>query len=108
MEIFPVYGGKFLSCKAFHSWVEKRGKYFADGEEVETEVQKWLRQQSEGFSAAGFDPLVLQCWWRICRNICFFQVRISHVLHFILIRCLFNDSASYYRRRYYAVVMTVP
>jgi transposase len=22
-EIFPVYGGQCLSCKAFHSWVEK-------------------------------------------------------------------------------------
>jgi hypothetical protein len=24
-EIFPVYGGKCLSRKAVHSWVEKRG-----------------------------------------------------------------------------------
>jgi hypothetical protein len=22
-EIFPVYGGKCLSCKAFHNWFEK-------------------------------------------------------------------------------------
>jgi hypothetical protein len=29
---------------------------------------------------------VYQCWWRICREInVFFQVRISHVLYFILI-----------------------
>jgi hypothetical protein len=34
------------------------GKYFADGEEVETEVRKWLTQQSEDFYAAGFDALV--------------------------------------------------
>jgi hypothetical protein len=26
-EMFPVYGGKCLSCKAVHSWVEK----FSDG-----------------------------------------------------------------------------
>jgi hypothetical protein len=31
---------------------------FADDEEVETEVRKWLRQQSEDFCAAGFEALV--------------------------------------------------
>jgi hypothetical protein len=36
-EMFSIYGGKCLSCKAVHSWVEKR---FADDEEVETEVRK--------------------------------------------------------------------
>jgi hypothetical protein len=39
---FPVYGGKCLSRKAVHSWFEKRGKHFADEEEVEIEMQKWL------------------------------------------------------------------
>jgi hypothetical protein len=34
------------------------GKRFADVEEVETEVQKWLRQQSKDFFVAGFDALV--------------------------------------------------
>jgi hypothetical protein len=34
------------------------GKYFADDEEVETEVRKWLRQQSKDFYAAGFHALV--------------------------------------------------
>jgi hypothetical protein len=29
------------------------GKCFADDEEIETVVQKWLRQQSKEFSAAG-------------------------------------------------------
>jgi hypothetical protein len=33
------------------------GKYFAD-DEVETEVRKWLRQQSKDFHAASFDALV--------------------------------------------------
>jgi hypothetical protein len=27
-EMFPVYGGKCLSRKAIHNWVEKRGKHF--------------------------------------------------------------------------------
>jgi hypothetical protein len=34
------------------------GKRFIDGEEVETEVRKWVRQQSKDFYAAGFDALV--------------------------------------------------
>jgi hypothetical protein len=37
-EMFPVYGGKCLSCKAVHRWVKKRRKRFADDEEIETEV----------------------------------------------------------------------
>jgi hypothetical protein len=43
--------------------VEKRDKRFADDEEVETEVRKWLRQHSKDFCAAGFDALV------ICREV---------------------------------------
>jgi histone-lysine N-methyltransferase SETMAR len=34
------------------------GKPFSGDEEVETEVRKWLRQQSKDFSAAGCDALV--------------------------------------------------
>ncbi|PNF20503.1 hypothetical protein B7P43_G06277, partial [Cryptotermes secundus] len=43
---YPVGTGKCLPCTGVHNWVEKRGKRFADGEEVETKVRKWLRQQS--------------------------------------------------------------
>jgi hypothetical protein len=57
-EIFPVYGGMCLSCKAVHSWVEKCDKSFADDEEVENEVLKWLRQQSRDFCVVGFSALV--------------------------------------------------
>jgi hypothetical protein len=78
-EIFPVYSRKCLSCKAVHNWVKKRGKRFVDEEEVETEVQKWLRQQPKYFYACGFRRTgkamgqVYQCWRRICRgiNVCF-------------------------------------
>jgi hypothetical protein len=42
-EIFLVSGGKCLSRKAVHNWGEKRGKPFADDEEVATEIRKWLR-----------------------------------------------------------------
>jgi hypothetical protein len=50
-----------------HSWIEKRGKGFADDEEVETEVRKWLRQQSKNFSVAGFDALIKR--WDKCINV---------------------------------------
>jgi hypothetical protein len=42
------------------------GKCSVDDEEVETEVQKWLRKQSKAFHAAGFDALVNQ--WGNCIN----------------------------------------
>jgi hypothetical protein len=42
------------------------GKRFADDEEFETEVQKWMRQQSEDFFAAGFSELVKR--WDKCIN----------------------------------------
>jgi hypothetical protein len=41
-EMLPVYGGKCLLGKAVHKWVKKRGKYFADDEEIETEMRKCL------------------------------------------------------------------
>jgi hypothetical protein len=65
--MFTVYGGKCLSYKAAHNWVEKCDKYFADGEEVETEVRKWLRQQLQDFYAAGFDALAKR--WNKCISV---------------------------------------
>jgi hypothetical protein len=50
-----VCGGKCSSRKAVQKWVEKRGKYFTDDEEAQTEVQKWLRQQSKELYATGCD-----------------------------------------------------
>jgi hypothetical protein len=44
--------------KEVHNWVKERGKRFYDDEAVETEVRKWLRQQSKDLYAAGFDALV--------------------------------------------------
>jgi hypothetical protein len=43
------------------------GKRFAADDEVETEVQKWQRQQTEDFCAAGFDALVKR--WDKCINV---------------------------------------
>jgi hypothetical protein len=39
-------------------------KRFADDEEIETEVQKWLRQQTKDLYAAGFDALAKR--WNKC------------------------------------------
>jgi hypothetical protein len=43
-KMFPFYGGKCLSRKAVHNWV---ANVLLMTEEVETEVGKWLRQQSK-------------------------------------------------------------
>jgi hypothetical protein len=58
---------KCLSRKAVHNWVERRGKPFADDEEVETEVRKWLRQLSKELYAACFDAFVKR--WDKCINV---------------------------------------
>jgi hypothetical protein len=42
-------------------------KCFADDEDDETEVRKWLRQQSEDFYSVGFDALVKR--WGNCINV---------------------------------------
>jgi hypothetical protein len=65
------------------------GKRFTGYEEVETEVRKWLKQQSKRILCCGFHDTgkameeVYQCRWKIYRqiNVSFPQVRISHVLH---------------------------
>jgi hypothetical protein len=65
------------------------------------QVQKWLRQPPKGLCAAGFDALVKRSDKCIsvggCNEKYFFQVRISHVLHFISICDLFTDSLVYGR-----------
>jgi hypothetical protein len=55
--------GSVCCVKRFHLG----DKRFADDEEVETEVWKWLRQQSQDFCAAGFDALVRQ--WDKCIDV---------------------------------------
>jgi hypothetical protein len=57
-EMFPIYRRKCLSLKAFHIWVEKFSQGRLKVSDNETEVRKWLRQQSNHFYAAGFDALV--------------------------------------------------
>jgi hypothetical protein len=44
--MFPAYGGKCFPVNWYIPY-HFGGKHFADNEEVETEVRKWLRQQSK-------------------------------------------------------------
>jgi hypothetical protein len=66
---FKNYSGNFLNIRftartwrlVTSVWFAKNnvgGKYFADGEEVETKVRKWLSRQSRNFYAAGFKAVV--------------------------------------------------
>jgi hypothetical protein len=62
------------------------GRDFADDEEVETEVWKWLRQQTKDIYTTGFDAL-LKLWTSVSmlvedmsRNKCFFQLE-YHMLY---------------------------
>jgi hypothetical protein len=55
----------------FFNWysggeVQERSK-IADDEDVETEMGKWLRQQSKVFYAVGFDALVKR--WNKCIHV---------------------------------------
>jgi hypothetical protein len=84
-EMFPAYGGKCLSHEMVHNL---GGKRFTDDEEVEMEVQKWLRQQSRDCYAVGFDALVkrwavYQFWWRIYQAINVFS-RFKYHMFYIL------------------------
>jgi hypothetical protein len=62
------------------------GKCFADDEEVETELRKWLGQQSKDVYAVGFHALLKQQGKRINvrggyvdKLMFFLQVRMSHI-----------------------------
>jgi hypothetical protein len=81
-EMFHVYGGKFV----VYSGSQLGSKRFADDEEVETEVWKWLRQLlCYGFRRTGKAMgQVYQCWLRICREvnvISWFESHLFYVLY---------------------------
>jgi hypothetical protein len=65
--MFPVYGGKCLSRKAVHDWVEKFSQGCSKVADDEMEVRKWLRQQSENFYTADFYALVKR--WEKCISV---------------------------------------
>jgi hypothetical protein len=65
--MFPLYGGKCLSHKAVHNWVDKLFHGRPKVSDDETVARNWLRQQSKDFYAAGFDALVKL--WNKCINV---------------------------------------
>jgi hypothetical protein len=66
-EMFSVYCGKCLSLKDVHKCVENFSQGRSKVTDDETEVRKWLRQQSKDFYAAVFDALVKR--WEKCINV---------------------------------------
>jgi hypothetical protein len=101
-EIFPAYAGKCLSRKAVHNWIEKFSEGLSKVPDDETEVRKWLRQQSKKFVCCGFRRTskamgqVCQFWWRICREIkVFFSSFEYHMLYVLYLICdLFTNPPS--------------
>jgi hypothetical protein len=65
------------------------GKRFA-GEEVETEVRKWLRQQLKRLLCCGFRRTgkamgqFYQCWWRVYGEINVFFPRFQYHMFYVL------------------------
>jgi hypothetical protein len=91
-EIFPVYGGKCLSLKAVHNWVEEfsqgRSKVADDarpGAEV-AETCCGCRRTDKTMGQ------VCQCWWRICREINVFPRFGCHMFYVLypFVTCLLN------------------
>jgi hypothetical protein len=70
--MFPVYGGKCLSCKVTHSWVKK----FSQGR------SKVADDARPGAEVAETTVKIFLCCGLVedmSRNKCFFHVRISYV-----------------------------
>jgi hypothetical protein len=101
-EMFPVCGGKWLSCKAGWQLGQEIATLVAH---VSLMTKRWKRRRGSGrdnsqktsvvrVSTHGTSVSVLV--EDMSRNTCFLQTRISHVLlRFICICDLFTDSLSY-------------
>jgi uncharacterized protein YbgA (DUF1722 family) len=65
--MFSVYGGKCLSHKVFHNWIEKFSQGRLKVVDDETKVRKWMKQHPKGFYAAGFVALIKR--WDKCISV---------------------------------------
>jgi hypothetical protein len=96
-EMFPVYSGKCLLRKVVHNWVAnvslmtKRLKWRCISGCDNSQKTSFLRVSTHWQS----DGTCVSQLVDMSRNKCFFQFRISHVLHFISISDLFPDSPLY-------------
>jgi hypothetical protein len=84
-KCFLFMAGSFYCVKRFTTRLQR----FDDDEETETEMRKWLRQESNDFNSTDFDAMITRLDIRINvgrgyveKKYFFFKVRISHVLHF--------------------------
>jgi hypothetical protein len=83
--VFPVYGGKCLSRKAVHNWVDEfslgRSKVADDArpgkEMAEATFILWVSTTGKAMGQ------VYQCWWRNCRDIDVFS-RFEYHIFYIL------------------------
>jgi thiamine kinase-like enzyme len=64
--MFSVYCGNYLLCKTGHNLVQKFSQERSKEADDESEVRKWLRQQSQYLYAVGFDALARQ--WDKCNS----------------------------------------
>jgi hypothetical protein len=87
-EMFPVYGGKCLSHKAVHNWVEKfsRCSKVADDARPSTIA---VEATGKRLLCCRFWPTgkamghMYQCWWRICREINAFSRFEYHMVYIL-------------------------
>jgi hypothetical protein len=63
--------GSVCRLKRFTTGSRNSDKNVRKSQMTPNQVQKWLRQQSKYFYAAGFDAIgqVYPCWWGICGEI---------------------------------------
>jgi hypothetical protein len=57
-EIFSVCGGKCLSRKAVHNWVQIFSRGPSKSQMMPDQMLNWPRQQSKDFYDEGFDAVV--------------------------------------------------
>jgi hypothetical protein len=101
-EMFPVYVGKCLPCKAVHNWVEKLSQGRLKVTDDAQPVAEVAETTVEGLLCCGFRRSgkamghVYQCCWRIRREINIFPGSDSTRFPFYTYFCdLFTDSPSH-------------
>jgi hypothetical protein len=90
-----------LSRKAVHDWVEKFSQGRSEVADDETEMRKWFETTVQRLLCCGFRRTGKAMWQvsmsvEMSRTKRFFQVRMSHVSHFMSICDLFIDPRSQY------------
>jgi hypothetical protein len=86
-DMFPVYGGKCLSRKEVHKWVEKFSQGRSKNADDARPAAEVAEITVERLLCCGFQRIdkamgqVYQCWWRICREINVFSRYEYHMFY---------------------------